>query len=787
MTTGTSTMQPPKVLELYLEISRYPILGKRIRARMREEIFSRHVIEREVFEREVVEKAIESQHMEGLDAPFEEEPGHVWEERLQRIRDNLTDFYFAYNLPHSLFVDIVRSLTGQKLPKVERDVLPFNAELAPWDILFAKGEEYESYPPEEKAKIRHHLEEIIVVLIKGMISDQLAFVGIAKKFFTSAFLKWIRSCRIGRGRIGGKAAGLLLAQQILRRANQNGELDLPYPLVVPDSYFIGADVFYDFHDLNGFHEFHNQKYKTAEQVVRDYPGVLEAIVAGRLPEGVSARLRELLERLGNTPLIVRSSSLLEDNFGSAFAGKYDSFFCPNQGAIDENLAALEEALKRIYASVYNPNALLYRQHKGFIDYDERMAILIQKVAGTPFNSLWFPSVAGVAFSRNPFCWSQKIRREDGFLRLVFGLGTRAVDRVSNDYPRIVALSHPHMRPEKGIHEIRKYSQHFVDVIDLEENAFTSLPIKDVISIDYPGIRLLAAEDKGDFAQPIFSLGADLSPESLLLTFDGMVEDSALMTQMRQILKTLESHYQMPIDMEFAIEIVNDRPRPSYVVHLLQCRPLASQVWGEGPQIPTAIPEHDKLFITHKVVPQGRVSDVRYLVYVDPQRYSRIPDQAAKFEVGRVIGRINKKLEDERFILLGPGRWGSSNIDLGVKVTYADIYNTLALVEIAMEKDGETPEVSYGTHFFQDLVESGIFPLALYPDDPGEVFNKRLLERAPNSLGDLLPDDGKAAEYVKVIDIAQLAHGRLVEIVMNADHNEALAYIQPNSTENRSLT
>ena len=771
-------MQPPKVLELYLEISRYPILGKNIRQRMREEIFARHVIERDVFEREVVEKAVESQHMEGLISPFEDEPREVWEERVQRIRDNLTDFYFAYNLPHPLFVDIVRALTGQRHSEVEADVLPFNAELAPWEILFAKGEEYESYPPEEKAKIRHHLEEVVVVLIKGMISDQLAFVGIAKKFFTTDFLKWIRSCRIGRGRIGGKAAGLLLAQQILRYAQQEGLLDLPYPLVVPDSYFIGADVFYDFHDINGFHEFHNQKYKTAEQVVSDYPAVVDSIVAGRLPEVVSSELFELLELIGNAPLIVRSSSLLEDNFGSAFAGKYESYFCPNQGSVAENQEALEQAVKRIYASVYNPNALLYRQHKGFIDYDERMAILIQKVVGTPFNNLYFPTVAGVAFSRNPFCWSQKIIREDGFLRLVFGLGTRAVDRVANDYPRVVALSHPQMRPEKGINEIRKYSQHFADVIDLDENLLTSLPIKDVISINYPGIRLLAAEDKGDYAQPIFSLGADLSPASLLLTFDGMVKDTPLMNEMKSILKTLEANYQLPIDMEFAIEIVRDRPRPEFVVHLLQCRPLASQVWGVGPAIPSNIPEKDILFTTHKVVPQGVVPNIRYLVYVDPRKYSRIPDQATKFEVGRVIGRLNKRLEGERFILLGPGRWGSSNIDLGVKVTYADIYNTRALVEIAMEKDGETPEVSYGTHFFQDLVEAGIFPLALYPDDRGEIFNRTFLEDSPNVLGDLLPQDSPASEYVTVLDIAQVTGGRMVEIAMNADLNEAVAYIKP---------
>ncbi len=773
-------MQAPKVLELHLEISRYPILGKRIRQCMRQEMFNRHVIDRELFEREVLEKAVESQHLEGVDSPAEQEPPEIWEERVQRIRDNLTDFYFAYNLPHTLFVEIVKSLTGQRETKSWEVVIPFNAELAPWDILFAKGEEYESYSPEEKAAIHHNLQEILVVLIKGMISDQLAFVGIAKKFFSISYLRDIRSSRIGRGRIGGKAAGLMLAHKILRYAEEQGEIEMPFPLVIPDSYFVGADVFYDFHDINDFHDFHNQKYKSAEQILAEYPQLMEAVTAGNLPETVRSQLRELLEKMGNAPIILRSSSLLEDNFGSAFAGKYDSYFCPNQGTLDQNLAEAEAAIKRIYASVYNPNALLYRQHKGFIDYDERMAILIQKVVGHHFNDYYFPSVAGVAFSRNPYCWSHKMRREDGFLRLVWGIGTRAVDRVSNDYPRMVALSHPQMRPEKGIQEIKKYSQHYVDVIDVSANRFSTQPVAKVISADYPGIRMLASEDKGDYIQPIFSLGANLAPESLVLTFDGLVKDTRLMTQMKQILQTLEAYYQLPIDMEFAIEIGGDRRQPQYLIHLLQCRPLTSQEWGQGPPLPQDVPEDDQVFSIHKVVPQGVVTDIRYLIYVDPRKYSAIPELAKKHEVARTIGRLNKRLEGERFILLGPGRWGSSNIDLGVKVTYADIYNTRALVEIAMEKDGETPEVSYGTHFFQDLVESGIYPLALYPHEPNSVFNKPFLENTPNVLLDILPGE-QTSEYVKVIDVSRATGGRLLEIVMNSDLNEALAYVKPDGT------
>jgi hypothetical protein len=610
-----------------------------------------------------------------------------------------------------------------------------------------------------------------------MISDQLAFVGIAKNFFTIADLKEIRRRRIGRGRIGGKAAGMMLAYKILQRALAEAEIELECPVSIPESYFIGADVFYEFHELNDLHDFHNQKYKTQEEIVAEYPEAVKAFTSGRFPEQVIARLRDLLVEVGSAPLIVRSSSLLEDNFGSSFAGKYDSYFCPNQDTLEENLAALTEAIKCVYASVHNPNALLYRQKKGLLDYDERMAVLIQKVEGKRFGRYLFPSVAGVAFSRNPFRWNRKIRREDGLLRIVWGLGTRAVDRVANDYPRMVALCHPQLRPEKTAQEIRRYSQHFVDLIDLTENRMKTLPVAEVISADYPGIRLLAALDKGDYVQPIFSLGGGLDASTMILTFDGLVQDATFISTMKVVVETLERYYDVPVDVEFAVDILPERPRPGYSLHLLQCRPLSSHEWAEDLQLPTDVSDGDKLFSARKLVPHGVVSNIDHIVYVDPEVYSRIAERSLKLEVGRVIGRLNKQLEDKRFILMGPGRWGSSNIDLGVKVTYADIYNTRVLVEIAMGKDGEGPEVSYGTHFFQDLVESGIYPLPLYPNDEGVIFNQAFLERASNLLPDLLPADVPYADYVKVIDIPEASGGRFLEIVMNAEQEQALAYLK----------
>ncbi|HUX75434.1 MAG TPA: PEP/pyruvate-binding domain-containing protein [Anaerolineae bacterium] len=763
----------PKVLELYLRISQYPILGHRIRDRMREELVARGVITLEQFEREVEEKAIFSQQREGLSDPFGQESAEVWEERLSQIRDHLTDFYFAYNLPHALFEEIMRDLLAERALD-EKTALPFNPELAPLPVLLAQAKEYEARPDEQRRQVRHHLEEITVVLVKRMISDQMDFVKLAKEFLEAEDFALIDERRIGEGKIGGKAAGMMLAWKILQREDPADEVDLRGRVVIPDSYFIGADVFYDFHAVNGLEHFINQKYKTQEEIEADYPYIQNFYVQGRFPEQVMRRLRALLTAVGDTPLIVRSSSLLEDNFGFSFAGKYESFFCPNQGTLEENLAALTNAIARVYASVLNPDALLYRQQMGLVDYDERMGILIQKVQGRRYGDLFFPTLAGVGFSRNPFRWNRKIRPQDGLLRLVWGLGTRAVDRVGDDYPRMVALGQPQLRPETGTSQIRKYSQRFVDLIDLRANAFKTLSVAGVLQSGYPGIELLASVDQGDYLQSIYAPGA-LGRVPLVLTFGELLKNQEFVTLMRTTLQKLERHYDRPVDVEFTVEVTPKRPY-HFVLHLLQCRPLSSQEWGESQRIPSDVPPEDVVFLARWLVPSGRVSRIRYVVYVDPARYDRVPDFETRFELARVIGRINQRLEGECFIMMGPGRWGTSNVELGVKVTYTDIYNTRALIEIAQSRAEEPLEVSYGTHFFQDLVESRIYPLPLYPGAPGTIFDRAFFDGAANVLGKLLPADAQYAPFVKVIDVPVVTGGRYLELVMDGEQDEALAYL-----------
>jgi hypothetical protein len=760
----------PKVLQLYLEISQYPILASRIRERMRQELFSRGVISQDRFEAEAREKAVLSQQREGLSDPLVQESAEMWQERLRQIRDTLTDFYFAYNLPHDLLRRILGEVLGpQRLQ--DDDLLTFNPELAPWDILFAKGEEYEALPPERRARVQHHLREIIVVLLKAMISDHLQFIGLARELFTIEDLKYVRERRIGRGKIGGKAAGMLLAWKVLQADTSDAARKLRPLVSIPDSYFVGADVFYDFHAYNHFMDYVNQKYKSQGEIEQAYPHIYSVYRQGRFPPEIAGELRELLERIGSQPIIVRSSSLLEDNFGTSFAGKYESHFCPNQGTLDENLSALSDAIARIYASVVNPAALSYRKKMGLLDYDERMAILIQTVQGEQYGRWFFPMVAGVAFSRNPFRWNPRIRREAGLVRMVCGLGTRAVDRVPNDYPRMVALSHPTLRPEANPDDIRRYSQHFIDALDLQDNDFRSLPIAEVVSEDYPYLHHLVSWDQDGYLSSMRPLLGDASA-TMVFTFDRLLRESGFAANMRELLGLLERRYGRPVDTEFTARL----GAQDVSICLLQCRPQASMAEMEEVAVPEVPPERT-LFIARRLVPHGRVADIRYVVYVNPQGYGALPSQSQKAEIARIVGRLNQRLAEERFILIGPGRWGSSNIDLGVKVSYADIYNARMLVELGMSGGESGPEVSYGTHFFQDLVEANIYPLAIFPDAEGAAFNADFFDGSANSLAELLASDAKWSGVVRVLDVPALAGGKRLEVVMNSDEEIAVGFLK----------
>ena len=765
-----------RTLYIYLSLAQYPILSTHIRSRMRGELFHRGITTPSTFEAEARERAIRSQMMEGLRDPLLEEPTDIWEMRLTRVRDHLTDFYFAHNLPYDLFEEIVRDTLVERGADFGDLRLSFNPELAPQNMLFDQAMMIEKMSPEIRTQHEARLQEIKVVLIRTLISDQLGYLKIAKDWFTISDLAEIRSRKIGQGKIGGKAAGMLLAARIL---NQEGDQEIRSSICLPESYFLGADLTYIFMALNGLMYWNDQKYKLEEQIRAEYPRLQQEFLVGELPNDILEKLNELLNSIGRKPLIVRSSSLLEDNFGASFAGKYESYFSPNQGTPTENLQALSRAIVRIYASIFNPDALMYRRMKGLQDYDERMAILIQEVQGDQYGRFYLPHAAGVAFSRNLYRWSPQIRREDGFLRLVWGLGTRAVDRVGNDYPRMVALSHPLQYPMSSTQAIRRYSQQYVDLIDLEDNAYKTSLIGEALDPDYPVLRYLVQADKGDYLATLRTKLDEGDTRKLVFTFDELLRRTQLAKRFKKMLHILEKNYQAPVDIEFTIQIVDpESTKPDIRISLLQCRPQ-SHLEESKVQLPQDLLQEDIVFSTHRMAPQGRVSNINYVMFVSPEDYYSLPMPTARAQVGRNIGRLNAILQNETFICLGPGRWGTSNPDLGINIGYADIYHTRALVEITGRGIGLEPEASFGTHFFQDLVESDIYPLAIYLDDEDVIFNREFFYSTSNSITKFMPDQKNLVDCLRIIEVADFRHGHHLELVMDDEAGRSVAYLERN--------
>ncbi len=633
---------------------------------------------------------------------------------------------------------------------------------------------YQRLIPEGIKLPRSTSDSVRVALIRRFFTDQLEFINVAKKYVDLedffVLMEKIVFPPGSHGKLGGKSAGLFLASRILRQARRRvkevGEVR------TPKTWYITSDGLIDFVQHNDLDEVIEQKYKDIEEVRQEYPHLIQVFKNCSFPQEIVKGLALALDDFGDVPLIVRSSSLLEDRMGSAFAGKYKSLFLANQGDRKQRLEALLDAVAEVYASIFSPDPIQYRAERGLLDFYEEMGIMIQEVVGQRVGKYFFPAYAGVAFSRNEFRWSPRIRREDGLLRLVPGLGTRAVDRVSDDYPILVAPSQPNLRVNVSFDEIVRYSPKKIDVIDLERNSFETLDIRELlkdIGHDYPSLGQVISVSRDGLLQRPMGLATDFGKSEAIVTFDGLIAGSPFMGQLEAILKTLESALGFPVDIEFASDGKN--------FYLLQCRPQSHSAEDVAMEIPSNIPEADLLFTANRYVSNGKVADITHVVYVHPEKYGEIAELADMAAVGLAVGKLNKVLPRRQFILMGPGRWGSrGDIRLGVRVTYSDINNTAMIIEIARKKGNYVPDVSFGTHFFQDLVESGIRYLPLYPDDAGVKFNEAFLLGAPNKLGELLPEFARLAGTLRVVDVPEAAGGKILRVLMNADREKAVAML-----------
>ncbi len=639
--------------------------------------------------------------------------------------------------------------------------------------------EFCAIPKGEVYISREEAEGIRVALISRFLSNQLPFISLAKNYITirdtDGILQNTLFSRLRPGKLGGKAAGMILAHKILLPALEKKDPQLEQIVRVPDTWYLNSGVFSEFLDRNNLYLFHTFKYKDRESIEKDFLRIEEQFQSAAFAPEVVEDFRRILEEVGEHPIIIRSSSMLEDNFGLAFSGKYLSVFLTNQGTLDTRLGNFIVGLKKVFASTFGPDPILYRRDHGLLDYDERMAMVVQKVVGRRFGDYFFPFASGVMISRNPYTWNPKIQREAGLVRLVYGLGTRAVDRVGSDYPRMIPLSHPQLRPEVGADQIRKYSQKKVDVLNLRTGVLETIDFRTLsASVNHPDLfYAVSVQDHDHLAAPLFKT-QDLSQGETCLTFENLLTRTPFVSLARKILARVEAAYERPVDIEFAWD--------EDTFYLLQCRSLSVRKEHQKVVIPDDIPRERVLFTTRTGLSNSIVADLEYIVYVNPRTYDRLPTYEAKMRVAAAVNLLNKQLAGMRYALMGPGRWGSNDINLGVRVTYSSINRTTLLVEIAFAKAGGTPEVSYGTHFFQDLVEADITVASLFPDDPGAFFNEEFVVKAENLLSVMAPEFTDCEDVVRVINVPTACRGDYLHVCMDGTSREGLGFFAPRQQE-----
>lgn len=627
-----------------------------------------------------------------------------------------------------------------------RDFKPVSSSALTVEVLAASAElaPLSAAPPEDFPR-----------MLRATISRDPGMLRLIERFLNPSDVRKVRQRLIGSGLIGGKAVGMILARAILKKQ----EPRFQELLEEHDSFYVGSDVFYTFLVRNGIWWL-RQRQRNPATFMDGAEEARRRILTGQFPDSILRQFDRMLDYFGQSPFIVRSSSLLEDNFGNSFAGKYDSIFCVNQGPRERRLENLLAAIRAIYASAMSERALEYRARRKLLDQDEQMSLLIMRVSGMMYQRHFYPQVAGVGFSFNPYVWHESIDPRAGVIRLVFGLGTRAVDQSDDDYTRIVALNAPTRRPESSFDEICQYSQHRVDYLDLESNQLVSSDVNDLIAgnTELP-IELFATAD------------ATTSPQTAphwVLTFDRLLQQTPFVDDCRTMMKTIETVYRNPVDIEFTANFLDEC---HYKINLLQCRPL--QVQGlETIHLPEfKIARADRIIEARgAVIGHSRLIALDRFVFVVPEQYAQLP-MRDRYAAARVIGQINRVTTQSaapKTALIGPGRWGTRSPELGIPVSFAEINQVSVLCEMVMMHEHLVPDVSLGTHFLNELVEMNMLYLALFPERDHNYLNQELFRNAPNHLTELVPDAGQWTNTIKVVYTADcVGPDRMIALIADA--------------------
>lgn len=607
-------------------------------------------------------------------------------------------------------------------------------------------------------------------LLRACFSRDERVLSLLERYLRLEDVLAVKRRMIGSGLIGGKSVGMLLARAVLRMREPSASA-----LLEPhDSFYVGSDVYYTFVVRNGLWWI-RERQKNQANFLEGAEEAQAKLLAGTFPEYVLEQFAAMLDYFGQSPIIVRSSSLLEDNFGNSFAGKYESVFCPNQGTREKRFQELLSAIRTIYASTVSERALTYRAQRKLLERDEQMALLVQRVSGRAHGKYFYPHVAGVGLSYNPYSWSQAIDPKAGALRMVFGLGTRAVERCDDDFTRLVALNAPERQPSPGGSGAPRYAQRRVDLIDLEADRLRSVQFSEAVEAGLePGILELFASPERSLEERT-SGSASALRGGWMLTFKKLLGGTEFASTMRRILEALSAAYDYPVEIEFTANFSRDG---RYRVNLLQCRPF--QVKGGGAVLERpSFDRQDLLFEARgAVVGRSRAETIEKVIYVVPAVYGRLPLER-RYAVARLVGKLARRGDSrggERILLIGPGRWGTTMASLGVPVSFGEISAASAICEIVAMRDGLVPDVSLGTHFFNELVEFDILYVALFPGKEGNLVNEEFFERVGVRVPEDLPGAEGLGEVVRLVEGQRLPPGTAMRLHADAVGQSAVLYL-----------
>jgi pyruvate, water dikinase len=676
--------------------------------------------------------------------------------------------YMLHSWSGNDFVPVTSSaITSEILGSVPQPWLDFSIQPTDiWTRDFARAQQLATEIAQGKI-LSKESDELFERLLRMVVTRDERLLSLARQCLDLTDLVGIGKRMIGTGLIGGKSVGMLISRAIIAKKSPS----LNELIESHDSFFIGSDVFYTYLVRNKCWWI-RRKLKLSSVIFDGAEDVRQRLLGGTFPEEIRLQFEQMLNYFGQSPIIVRSSSLLEDAYGNAFSGKYESVFCANQGTPAERLESFMDAVRTVYASTMSREALAYRSHWNLLDHDEQMALLIQRVSGQMHGNLYFPQAAGVGFSYNPYVWSSDIDPTQGVLRLVFGLGTRAVDRSDDDYTRVVAINAPLKRPEATRDEVRKFTQRKVDVIDLAENCQATCEFEQAVA-KTEGIPLETFASRDVELEKRAREQGISSSFPYVLTFDRMLSKTGFIGAMREMLAILHGAYQHAVDIEFTANFLSDSV---FRINLLQCRPFQVKHQPLAVSMPSSIDLSRIILKTSgPLIGNSRDMTVRRVIYVVPSAYSKL-NMAGRYSIARLVGRLTHLDDEGGILLLGPGRWGTSTPSLGVPVSFAEIDTVSVMCEIAAMHEGLVPDVSLGTHFFNDLVEMDMLYMALYPDRMETVLNSDLLLQVRSRLTDFIPDAAAWAECVRLIHGGDFGEGKELRLSVNAMSQEGMLYV-----------